>query len=143
LFAPLPEGAVPRRKPIAPPESADGGAIAGWEQLSLELSAGAAGLRAVLVVLDGTGRPIAASDDVLYRVERVVDGAPRVEYHHATVGGRLEDDGSFRGTRWRGKSLETASGDNVQTDLTPEEASEADAAAIRTLVAEVLRRAPP
>ena len=41
--------------------TAQGAAIAGWQNLSLNLSAGTFGLRHLLIVLDETGRPIAAS----------------------------------------------------------------------------------
>ena len=72
LLAPIPPDVIPKRQPVASPEilaEPYGAAIAGWEQLTVELSAGSAGLRHVLVVLDATGQPISASDTVLYRSE--------------------------------------------------------------------------
>src|SRR5688500_5756145 len=48
LLAPIPADAVVSRKPVASPEilaTPEGAAIAGWEQLTIELSAGAVGLR--------------------------------------------------------------------------------------------------
>src|SRR5919197_199706 len=75
LLAPLPADAVPRRQPVAAPEvlaRPEAAAIADWQQLVVELSAGSAGLRILLVVLDGSGRPISASDAVL-RTETVSD----------------------------------------------------------------------
>ena len=144
LLAPLPDGAVPRRQPVASAEilaMPEGAAIAGWEQLVLELTAGADGLRTLLVVLDRDGRPIAASDHVLYRSERDVDGTIEIEYEHASLGGRLEDGGSFKGTRWRAGSVENEAGD-VETSAEPSEPTDSDIAAIRALVAELVRRAP-
>src|SRR5262245_51127259 len=108
LLAPLPPDEIPRRQPVASPEilaRPEGAAIAGWEQLTVDLSAGAAGLRVAMVVLDASGRPISASDAVLYSVEVGPgdgEGSPRVvEHYHENIGGRFELDGSFRGTRWR------------------------------------------
>jgi len=51
---------IPRRQPVASPEilaKPEGAAITGWEQLTVDLSAGAARLRIVMVVLDATGQP--------------------------------------------------------------------------------------
>ena len=70
LLGPLPLDVAPMRQPVASPElmaSPRGAAIAGWEQLVLHLSAGAAGLRTILVVLDADGTLLSASDSVLYR----------------------------------------------------------------------------
>jgi hypothetical protein len=143
LLAPLPSEAIPRRHSVGSPEilaRPEGAAIAGWEQLTIDLSAGAAGLRVVMVVLDATGQPIAASDAVLYSVE-VREGT--VEHYHENIGGRLEPDGSFRGTRWRTLMVETADGEPQQLESIPSAPSPADVAALRVLVAELLRRRPP
>jgi hypothetical protein len=145
LFAPLPEGVVPQRKPVAPPEvlaMPEGAAIAGWEQLSVDLSAGAAGLRVVLVVLDETGRPISASDMVMYCAEVTEGAETATEFRHESVGGRLEADGSFRGTRWYTVNIESADEHVYMKESTPSQPSEADVAALNVLVAEMLRRAP-
>jgi hypothetical protein len=78
--APLPGDAVPRRKPVGTPDvpaSPDGAAIAGWEQLSLHLATGQAGLRILLVVLDASAKPVAASDPALLAlVDELVARAP-------------------------------------------------------------------
>ncbi len=145
LLAPLPADAVPRRQPVAPPEilaKPEGAAIAGWEQLTIDLSAGAAGLRNVLVVLDANGQVLSANDSVLYccDVAAPTSGA-NAEYHHESIGGRFEVDGSFRGTRWKSVTLETEGQEPPQTTSTPTEPSVADVAGLRALVAEVLRRA--
>jgi hypothetical protein len=140
LLAPLPSEAMPRRQPVASPEvlaRPEGASIAGWEQLTVELSAGAAGLRIVMVVLDDTGQPIAASDGVLYRVE-VAKGV--IEYYHENVGGRLESDGTFRGARWRAVVVETKDGEEQRLETPPSAPSPADVSVLKALVAEVLRR---
>ncbi|MDH4044796.1 MAG: hypothetical protein OEY20_04495 [Gemmatimonadota bacterium] len=146
LLAPLPADAVPRRGPVAPAAitgAPEGAAIAGWEQLTLELSAGTAGLRAVLVVLDQAGQPIAASDRVLYRIDHGAAGDGRTEYRHATIGGRFETDGTFRGTRWHTVSSESAAGEELENRSTPSTPTAADVTALEAIVADILRRAPP
>lgn len=125
LLAPLPAGA----------------AIAGLEQLVLDLSAGAGGLRVILVVLDGAGQPISASDMVLYRSDAAV-GAP-AEIRQESLGGRFEPDGTFRGTRWRTVGLESLEGGEPVWDSTPADPSSADVSALRELVSELVRRQPP
>lgn len=104
----------------------------------------------VLVVLDATGRPISAADTVLYRSERSEGGGadavrlePVVEYRHESVGGRLEPDGTFRGTRWLTVAVERAGVEEPRWESTPSEPSAADVAGITALVAELLRRLPP
>jgi hypothetical protein len=149
LLAPLPPDAIPRRQPVAPPEvqgRPEGAAIAGWEQLVVDLSAGAAGLRIVMVVLDATGQPISASDAVLHSVRVGPDdeGSLRVVEHcHENIGGRFDPDGSFRGTRWRTLMAETEEGEPQQLESASSEPSPADVAALKALVAEVLRRQRP
>lgn len=91
LFAPLPADAVPRRQPVGTPEvlaTPTGAAIAGWDQIVIDLSAGGAGLRVVHLVLDGDGRVISASDMVLYRSpEAGPDDPATVEIRQESVGG--------------------------------------------------------
>jgi hypothetical protein len=154
LLAPLPIDVVPRRQPVAPPEilvTPQGSAIAGWEQLTIELSAGPAGLRHVMVVLDAIGQPISACDTVLYRCEvpRHNDAADPssaiecdVEFCIESVGGRMEQDGTFYGTRWESVGVETAEESEQQIESTPSEPSAADVAGIKALVAEMMRRQP-
>jgi hypothetical protein len=123
----------------------EGAAIAGWEQLTVDLSAGAAGLRIAMVVLDAIGQPMSASDAVLYSVEvRAAAGStPRVvEHYHENIGGRFEPDGSFRGTRWRTLMAETGEEEPQHVESTRSEPSPADVAALKALVAELLRRQP-
>jgi len=145
LLAPLPAGAVPKRKPVAPPEilaRPEGAAIAGWENLIVEVSAGAAGHRITMVVLDAGGQPISASDGVLYQREAAEGTGGDTEYCHESVGGRLEADGTFRGTRWHSVTVMTADGNEIRREATPSEPSPEDVAALKALVTELLRRAP-
>jgi hypothetical protein len=139
----LPPDAVPQRQPVAPPEvlaRPEGAAIAGWQQLVLHLSDVPGGSRTILVLVDADGRPLSASDGVLYRIE-LPQGVVRFEMEN--VGGRLEPDGRFLGTRWRTISLQHGEDAEDATPLesTPSAPSEADIAAIKALVAEMLRRA--
>lgn len=152
LLAPIPPDVIPKRQPVASPEilaQPYGAAIAGWEQLTVELSAGSAGLRHVLVVLDATGQPISASDTVLYRSElpaprEAAKSSSSVEYefYQESIGGRIENDGSFRGTRWRTQGIETDPDSESRMQSTPSEPSAEDAAGIQALVTELVRRAP-
>jgi hypothetical protein len=150
LLAPLPPEATPCRQPVAPPEvlaTPTGAAVAGWEQLVVELSAGAAGLRVVMVVLDATGQPTSVSDMVLYRSETAGgsgagDSGSSVEIHQETVGGRLEPDGTFRGTRWCIVGPEPVDDEDPKWELTPSEPTVADVAGLQALIADLLRRQP-
>jgi hypothetical protein len=139
LLAPLPDDAVVKRRPVLPPEIAakpESAAVAGWEQLTVELTVPCKGMRHLLVVLDATGRAISASDMVMYRAEFGED----VVFFQETVGGRLEEDGSFRGTRWRTLGLESAKEEEAKLDPSPSAPTEADAQALKGLVAEIMKR---
>jgi hypothetical protein len=135
---------VPQRKPVGSPEvlaTPDGAAIAGWEQLTIELPAGATGLRHVMVVLDADGQPISAGDTVLYRAEvRTPEGATRVECRQESLGGRLEPDGTFRGTRWQAVGVETDDAE-PPLEMTRSEPTVAEVLALKALVADVVSRA--
>jgi hypothetical protein len=139
LLAPLPDDAIVRRRPVLPPEIAakpESAAVAGWEQLTVELTVPCKGMRHLLVVLDATGRAISASDMVMYRAEFGED----VVFFQETVGGRLEEDGTFRGTRWRTLGLESAKEEEAKLDPSPSVPSDADAQALKGLVAEIMKR---
>jgi hypothetical protein len=149
LLAPLPLEAVVSRKPVIPPERSNdpsSAAIAGWDQVTVELSAGRDGLRHLLVVLDATGQPISAGDHVLtIRALRSESGEPRNEFVHDSVGGRLEPDGTFNGTRWHMVRV-LAPDEEVGEDDPPAEArsakpTEEEVAALKELVSDILRRA--
>ncbi|MGE3889681.1 MAG: hypothetical protein AB7H81_24920, partial [Vicinamibacterales bacterium] len=91
------------------------------------------GLRHVMVTLDASGRPISAADTVLYRD----DGEIRQE----SIGGRIEEAGTFNGTRWRTTGVE-GSEDEDEPGLasTPSAPSPDEVEGIKALVAEVMRR---
>lgn len=133
---------MPTRSPVAPDSltsTPEGAAIAGWEHLVIWLSAGEAGLRTILVVLDESGRPISASDGVVYRRFNAAEGT--VAWRHQNLGGRLEPDGTFLGTHWVSSSVEDADGTIHNQTQTPSAPTPADVARLKTLVDEVLRRA--
>jgi uncharacterized protein len=144
LLGPLPDGATPRRQPVASPAvqaTPEGVAIAGWEQLTVELTAGAAGLRHVMVVLDAGEQPISASDTVLYC--REVRGSDEIAYHQETLGGRLEPDGTFRSTRWRSEAVGPVDRDELPWTSTPSQPTPQEIERLGALVIEVMRRRPP
>jgi hypothetical protein len=149
LLAPLPDEAVVSRKPVTPPELANdpsSAAITGWDQLTVELSAGPDGLRHLMVVLDANGQPISAGDHVLtiQALTSESGGELRNEYVHDSVGGRLEPDGTFNGTRWHMVRI-LSPDEEVGEDDPPAEARSAkptdeEVLALKALVAEILRR---
>jgi hypothetical protein len=144
LLAPVPLDAVPTRKPVGTPEvlaSPEGAAIAGWEQVTLELTAGRAGLRSLLIVLDATARPIAASDHVLFWSPGDGPSAP-AQVRQESIGGRLEADGSFTGTCWLVTGPEPEDDEPPQWDSTHRPPTAAEIAALRRLVVELLARSP-
>jgi hypothetical protein len=128
LFAPLPEDARVQRRPVP--------GIEGWQTLSIEMPAGAAGMRHVMVTVDAQGTPVSAGDWVMFRTQT----AEGVTCVHENVGGRLEPNGRFSGTRWRSVTFERAGSDEPQvreaTHLPP---SPQDIEAIQALVLDVLR----
>jgi hypothetical protein len=148
LLAPLPPDAVVVRRLVAPPGLAEEPgyvAIAGWEQLTVELSAGPAGMRHILVVLDGTGRPISANDHVVTCREVPNALSTGTESVHTSLGGRLEPDGAFNGTRWRMVRVLAADVDDDQ-EIAPFESERSiptpnEIARIKALMADVMRRA--
>lgn len=115
------------RKPV--------GTIPGWESLTIQMSAGPAGLRHVMVTLD-KGKPISAGDWVMFRTQT----AEGTTYLHENVGGRLESDGRFLGTRWRSVTFERAGAEEAEmqevTHLPP---TPQDIEAIQALVLDILR----
>lgn len=139
LFAPLPADAEVRRAPVLSGELAgkpQSAAVKGWESVSVELSAGAAGLRHAMVTLDASGAPISAGDWVLY-----CSGKP-VQYVHENVGGRIQPNGTFLGTRWRSVAVEVPGSEEPQTrETTHSEPSEEDIAGLMRVVRELLSRA--
>jgi len=152
LLAPIPNDVIVCRQPVGPPEvlsTPEGAAIAGWEQLTVELSAGPAGLRHILVVLTSSGQLISASDTVLYRSEESKTDqdtgsfsatTDHVEFHSETIGGRFELDGTFRGTRWETSGVESPDGSEPMMNSKRSAPSPEDIAAIKSLVSDLLKR---
>ena len=141
LLGPLPPDAVPVRQPVASAE------VPGWDQLVVHLSAGGAGLRNILVVLDSDGTLLSASDAVLYRTRPNASpgsgtGRDASTILQMSVGGRFEPDGSFHGTRWHSVALERGGEEELEWESTPSSPSEEDVEGLRNLVAELIERQP-
>ena len=144
LLAPLPAEAIPVRKPVGSPEALAQGheaAIAGWQNLTLNLSAGAFGLRHVLIVLDETGRPIAASDHVFIHWENPLDPSGPWQMRQESIGGRLEEDGRVLGTCWTVTGPEPREDEPPAWDSIPRQPTDEEAAMLQQLVAEIVMRA--
>jgi len=140
LLGPLPAGSAPRSSPVGSPlihGTPDGAAVADWETLMIELSAGAAGLRVLQVVRDAEGRLLSASDHVLFRSE--AERQP-VQIRQESIGGRFESDGDFRGTCWLITGPELVDEEEPRWELTPREPTKGEVEALRLLVAEIIRR---
>jgi hypothetical protein len=140
LLAPLPPDAVPTRQPVAPPEilaRPEGASIAGWRQLVVHLSDPCKGSRTVLVVVDGSGVPISASDGVFFQIP---GEPPRIR--DESIGGRFEPDGTFRGTHWLSVADDPGEDEPAQWQSTPTAPTVDEIAALRALVDEMLRRQP-
>jgi len=146
LLAPFPLDAQPRRQPVAPPEvlrGPNGWAVAGWEQVVLYLSAGPAGSRTIMAVLDADGALLSGSDGVLFR--KGEGGAPPPSdceapalVHQEMVGGRFEPDGSFHGTRWHSVAVDDGREGELDWESTPSAPTPADAAALENLLRELI-----
>jgi hypothetical protein len=144
LLGPLPTGAIPVRKPIGSPEllaTGDGAAIAGWQNLSLDLSGGTFGLRHLLVVLDETGRAIAGSDHVLLHWQNPSDPSGPLQMRQESIGGRLEEDGGFLGTCWTVTGPEPPDDQPSAWESIPRQPTDEEAAMLKRLVAEIVLRA--
>jgi hypothetical protein len=144
LLAAIPRDVRINRRPVMAPgslRSQDGAPVTDWETLTIELFDGNSGLRHVLVTLDGRGRAISASDLVLYR--RGLDDG-RVEVRTESIGGRIESDGRFFGTRWTSIGYETRALDHdIGIESTPAAPSDHDVDQLLALVKEVQKRRPP
>jgi hypothetical protein len=145
LLAPIPEDAVIERKPVASPQQiADGSAapIAGWDSITMHLSA-PNGLRHVMVTLDADDTLLSGGDAVLFDRQEHRDGVEVKITDHENIGGRFERDGSFRGTYWQTRTEQVGDDDEgAVTQSTPFPPTAEQIAALRRVVADVLRRAP-
>jgi hypothetical protein len=144
ILADIPKDArINRRSAIAAELARQGnaGSLAEWESLSVELTDGNAGLRHVIVTVDGKGRPLSANDLALYR-RGLEDG--RVEVRTESIGGRIEVDGRFFGTRWTSIGYEERSTeDDTGIESKASEPTDADVERLLALVRDVLKRRPP
>jgi hypothetical protein len=142
LLAPLPPGARPRRRPVATTADLDpsaAAAVAGWSSLVLDLSAGAGGLRVVQVLLDAEGRPLSASDHVLFRSAGGEEsGRPWIRQEN--IGGRYETDGTFRGTCWLTEGPEPADDEPPRWNARPRPPTAEEITGLAALVGEMRRR---
>ena len=145
LLAPLPGDAVVERKPVASAEQigqGTAGPIAGWESVTVNLSSAHAGSRHVLITIDAAGTLLSGGDHVLFVTTPIGADSPTI-YHHESIGGRFAADGSFQGTRWRGRTEQMPDADGVSaTSSTPSVPTEREVAALRALIADVMRRLP-
>jgi hypothetical protein len=148
LLVPLPLDVKPVRQPVASAEQlAQGtaGPIAGWQSVSVNLSEPAYGLRHVLITLDEHGQLLSGSDHVMFVRETTPDGLEATLSDHESVGGRFEEDGSFRGTYWR-TTLESPPGGDENASITRSAENRPpsvdEIAALRRIIDDVLSRAP-
>lgn len=141
----MPDDAVVERKPVASPQLIAGGkadAIAGWDSITVYLSDVATGLRHVQITLDANDRLLSASDLVLFQRKEQRGRDEVTIYDQENMGGRFEEDGSFRGTRWVTHTEQIGDDDeHAQTTSQPSAPSAADVQALRALVDAVLKRA--
>lgn len=140
LLSPLPQGTIPERKQLVTLDAvnADNAAIAGWEQLSMLLSAGTAGLRMIMVVLDGSGHLLSASDHVLHRFAQTEGEG--VDMRQESIGGSFAPDGAFRGTCWVVEGPEPEGDEEPDWQSTPRPPSDGETEKLRALVVEMVRR---
>jgi hypothetical protein len=143
LLAAIPKDVRINRRSVLSPalaQEASAAAVAEWESLTIELSDGNAGLRHLMVTLDGNGRAVGASDLVLFR--RGLDDG-RVEVRTESLGGRIESDGRFFGTRWTAIGHETRGADaDTGIESTASTPTDADVDRLLALVKEVIKRRP-
>lgn len=145
LLAPLPADAIPRRKPVAEPgspQAASDSPIHGWESLLLDLSDPPFGTRIVMVTLDADGRAISASDHVMVRHVSGADADASVPVHMTqhSVGGRIEPDGTLRGTHWTVEGPEPEGDEAPQWSQVPRPPSADERARLLQLVRDLLSR---
>jgi hypothetical protein len=141
LLAPLPRDARARRRAVAPATGLDpaaAAAIAGWSSLVLDLSA-TDGLRVIQVLLDTEGRPLSASDHVMFRSPGR-DGSERPWVLQESIGGRFEGDGTFRGTYWQVEGPEPGDDQLPRWTPVPRPPTSEEVAGLVALVEEVRRR---
>jgi hypothetical protein len=146
LLSPLPADARPQRKPVASAEqlaTGTAGPIAGWQSITVYLSQPEHGLRHVQVTLDENGALLSGGDHVMLVLETAPDGDETTLTEHHSIGGRFERDGSFRGTHSKSMLESAPDGSEDESRLRSSEnrpPTDAEIAALRRLIADVLRR---
>jgi hypothetical protein len=143
LLSPLPADAIVERKPVASAEqlaAGTAGPIAGWQSVSMHLAEPSVGLRHLLVTIDENGRMLSAGDHVMLVGEPNAAGI--VIYDHHSLGGRYEDDGSFRGTRWATRMERRVDSelDDGPVESTPSTPTDDEIAALNRIVSDLLMR---
>jgi hypothetical protein len=143
LLSPLPADAVVERKPVASAEqlaAGTAGPIAGWQSVSMHLSEPSVGLRHLLVTIDENGRMLSAGDHVMLVGEPSASGI--VIYDHLSLGGRYEEDGSFRGTRWTTRMERRVDSDLDEgpAESTPSLPTDDEIEALNRIVSDLLTR---
>ena len=143
LLSPIPEHAVPERKPVASAEQiANGtdGPIAGWSSITVNLSDPGVGLRHVMVTLDASGKILAAGDHVMVAHEVLRDG---VEFTISITKASAADTktmGRFAarggGRIWKDRRIRMSRASPVHAVAPTEE----EIAALTRLVADVMAR---
>ncbi len=149
MLVPLPPDVKPERKPVASVEQlAQGtaGPIAGWQSVTVNLSEPDYGLRHVQVTLDEHGQLLSGGDHVMFVRKTTPDGSEAMLTDHESVGGRFEQDGSFRGTYWQMTRESPPDGDehsSITRSAENRQPSEDEVAALRRIIADVLSRVSP
>ena len=144
LLSPLPAEAMAQRKPVASAaqlEDGTAGPIAGWQSVTVNLSEPEYGLRHVQITLDANGALLAAGDHVMFVRNTTPDGVATIT-DHESIGGRFEDDGSFRGTHWNSRleSRGVNEEDSVTTSASNRPPTEDEIVTLRRLVEAVLAK---
>jgi hypothetical protein len=93
------------------------------------------------VTVDETGRPLSASDHVLYRLPGAAPG--KYDTHQESIGGRIEADGSFRGTCWLVTGPEPEADAEPEWDMRSRPPADHEIVALKALVADMLGRVEP
>lgn len=146
LLSPLPDGVRVERTPVASAqqiESGTAGPIAGWINVSVNLSEPDYGLRHVQITLDEHGELLTAGDHVMFVRETTPDGLTAIVTDHESIGGRYEKDGSFRGTCWKTRLRSAPGSDDSETVSAEQSAPTGEQIATLTrIVRDVLSRSP-
>ena len=147
LLSPLPPDVRPARKPVASAQqiaAGSAGPIAGWQNVTVDVSQPDVGLRHVQITLDESGALLAASDHVMFVRETAPDDPCIATLtDHESIGGRFELDGSFRGTCWKSRLKSDADSEDAETISSEHSApTPGQVAMLRAIIADVLARTP-